>query len=200
MIGDPETPLPPIGLTKLPVGDKVAPPKKDAFEFDVEALNRQAKNAFFRRKLAQAMAQKNPKAWEQIAAKWSEMSADPVTHTAQARQRVSFDVDKGQTKLTKDELKKILGEDYDEFVQLRKETGAYNTGVVKNPEYEMEGFGFDDLAPTIQAGTWEDALNNLYYKPEYEDGEMYIDTNIPQLQHLIKKRKQLDKAIAKQMP
>lgn len=180
----------------------VEPPKKITAEekYNVSELNENAKSAYFREKLAQAMAQKNPTAWAEISKKWGELSKDPVTATAQARQRASFDVDKGQTKLSQDELRALLGGEYDEFSRLRGKYSSFNTGLMKNSEKEMSEFGFDDLAPTLSGGTWEDVLSGMYYKPKYEGGELLVDTNIPELSHLIKKKAKLKDSIAKQMP
>jgi hypothetical protein len=186
-------------------GDKppVEPPAKMTAEqkYNVEGLNENAKSAYFRAKLAKAIASKNPAAWQEISKKWGELSKDPVTATAQVRQRASFDIDKGKTKLSKDELKSLLGGEYEEFMRLRNKYSAFNTGLSPNSAATMEEFGFDDLAPTIEGGTWEDVLSGMYYKPEYdEQGELYVDTNIPELSHLVKKKSKVKDSIAKQQP
>jgi len=182
---------------------KTASQMKAEKEFgNIERYNDEAKNTYFRKKLSEVMAAKNPKAWYLISQKWADLAKDPVSHNSQARQRASFEVDKGQTRLSKEELQSILGSDYEEFMRLRKANNAFNTGLVRNTEEEMQGFGFDDLASTMYGGTWEDKASGRYYRPEYEDGELYVDTNIPSLSHLVRKKKKADggNSVAKQAP
>lgn len=168
---------------------------------DVEAFNDSAKAAYYRQKLMGKMAEKNPKMWHLISEKWSELAKDPTTHNSQARQRVSFDLDKGNTRLTNDELRAALGLGYDEFQKLRMEQGFQNNGVSDNSAKEMESFGFDDLASIQKPSSWEDRSRGLYYKPEYDGEEVYIDTNVPSLKNLVKKKQeQIKNAVAKQAP
>jgi hypothetical protein len=168
---------------------KAAAKSESEDEIGSEALNRQAMNTYFRKKMAGIMAKKNPQAWEQISKKWSELSKDPVQNNAQARQRVSWEYDQGRTRLSEEELRQELGDEYDLFMELRRENSSYNTGITKNSEETMRGFGFDDLAPTIYSGTYEDRSRGAFYKPSYDGKKLVVETNIPKLSKLAGKTK-----------
>ncbi len=167
-----------------------------------------AKYGYYKKKLTEALAKKAPEKWAKIAPVWTQMAKDEVQkpgyNNAQSRQRVAQEVDKGETRLNPDELKQLLGKDFDEFNRIRKAYHSFNNGISQNSEKDMAGFGFEDLAPRVSESLG--VSDGTYYRPNYDGNELSVETNIPGLQSRIKKRKQLatlgtaGTAVAKQAP
>lgn len=169
----------------------------------IQRYNDAAKFGYYRRKITEELKKRNPEAWAKIEPKWKEQAMDPTrnNYNAQARGRVAFDADQGKTRLSEDEVKAITGKDYEEFKAIRnKYAWSNNNGISRA---SMDGFGFEDLSPLLSESSVDS--NGQYYKPEYDGNELYVDTNIPSLSHLVKKKKPAVAAapgqvLAKQQP
>jgi len=141
---------------------------------------------YWRGKLVEQLKAKNPEAAMKIQEQLKALQATPETNTSQARQRATFKDGQG-IRLSKDELKQAVGKDYEDFEKIRSTSANFNNGLSENSAATMEGFGWDDVAPTVNA-SWKDS-GGQYYNPTYNGTELEVDTNIPSLAHLVKKKK-----------
>jgi hypothetical protein len=189
-------------LAGILTGPAPVPAKADDPAEKFAPINDGAKMNYWRGKLVEKLKDKNPEAYSKIQPLLQNLQQDAVTNNSQARHRVLFEHGR-DIGLSKDEIKATLGKDYEDFTRVRSQQANFNNGLSENSAETMDKFTWEDMAPTINAG-WKDNKGQ-YYDPTYDGKELNIDTNIPALANLVKKKKPAGMAtaapaLAKQYP
>jgi len=142
----------------------------------VQRYNDEAMMAFYRQKLMLKLAEKDPLAYASVMKQFNTLAQDPVAHNSQSRQRVTSPY--SNVKLTAEELKQELGENYEGFMEARKRSMKHNFGgLTEKNESQLNEFSMDDMAPMLTP-KWE-SNQGEYYRANYDDKSgLTIDTNL----------------------